>query len=110
MNACGKNKGVIGQWTTPSIVYKPSKVEMEEVAEIYCTISQMGEEIVRLDKNAAAVAEEGFIWLLSQEQSSLLTTTKTAQIHVDYKTTAGLRYTTIPKTVEVLNSAVKEVI
>ena len=107
---CPNQRGVIAQWTTPSITYKPSKVQMEDVDEIYLTISQTGDEIIQLDKGAASVTEEGFIWLLSQEQTSALSTAKSALIQVDYKTTAGLRYTTMPKSVEVLNSAVKEVI
>lgn len=105
---CGKNKGVIGKWTTPSIMYKPTKVEMADVAEIYVKVSQRGTQIAQYGIDTAQRTEEGFIWLMSQEDTAKLQVTMTATVQVDYKTTGGLRYTTMPKTLEVVNSAVEE--
>lgn len=106
MNECGRN-GVIGKWTTPSIMYKPSKVEMTDVAEIYVTVSQVGTVVAQYGMEYAQITDEGFIWLMSQEDTAKLKTTMTATIQVDYKTTGGLRYTTVPKVLDVVNSAVE---
>lgn len=104
------SNNVIGKWTTPSITYKPSKVEMADVAEIYVTVSQGGKDILELDKSAATLTEDGFIWLLSQEQTSKLSVSQMAHVQVDYLTDAGKRYTTNPVRFMVVNSAVEEVI
>ena len=106
MGCCNKS-GVIGTWTTPSIRYKPSKVEMSEVAAIFVKVSQRGETVAQMGIEAAQRTEEGFIWLLSQEDTAKLTSTMTATVQDDYLTTGGLRYTTMPKTLEVVNSAIE---
>lgn len=105
-----KGTGVIGKWTTPTITYKPSKVDVSDVAEIFLTISQGGNDVVMLGKDAAAVTEDGFVWLLTQEQTSMLSTARMAAVQVDYKTNTGKRYTTVPQQFSVVNSAVSEVI
>lgn len=65
MNECGRN-GVIGKWTTPSIMYKPSKVEITDVAEIYVTVSQVGNgSSATARSNAFEVTSDGGIVLKS---------------------------------------------
>ncbi|MBQ7146029.1 MAG: hypothetical protein IJR95_04595 [Lachnospiraceae bacterium] len=105
-----KSAEKMAAWTTPSIRYKPSQVEMSEVEEIIVIVSQMGKRVLELNKEGAAVSEDGFVWPLSQEETGLLSGTVVATIQVDYKTTSGLRYTTMPKSFDVVSSAVQGVI
>ena len=108
MPCCHSENGKIAQWTTPSILYKPSQVEMADVAEIVVVVSQMGNPVITLTGDEANTTEEGFLWMLTQEQTSLLALSMTATVQVDYKTNEGRRYTTMPKTFEVLGSAFGE--
>lgn len=100
----------IARWTTPSIMYKPSAVEMNTIIEIYLVIKQNGETIIEKAKEDAIESEDGYRWALTQEETALLLRTQSAVIQVDYKCADGMRYTTKPKEFEVKNSAKNEAI
>lgn len=100
----------IARWTTPSVTYKPSMVEMAEVDEIYLIIKQNGINIIVKDRGDAEETEDGFTWTLAQEESSTLLSRRNAIIQVDYTTETGGRYTTHPKQFEIGDSGINEVI
>lgn len=102
--------GVIARWTTPSVLYKPSAVEMENIAEIYLTIKQSGISVVTKSLEDADVTEDGYLWTLTQEETSALNSHRSAIIQVDYKTMDAMRYTTIPKQYDIGDSGIQEVI
>ena len=99
----------IARYTTPSITYKPSMVEIANVDEIYLVISQRDAEVIRKDLDDAIVDENGFTWFLSQEDTSALSSKFTASIQIDYLCGTA-RYTTKPMPYDISDSAVDEVI
>ena len=101
---------VIARWTTPSVLYKPSMVEMDNVSEIYLTIKQGGVTVVTKTLEDADVTEDGFLWTLTQEETSNLAYRRNAIIQVDYKTLDAMRYTTVPKEYMIGDSGIQEVI
>lgn len=102
---------VIARWTTPTISYKPSQAEMNEVENIALVVSQGGQPVIERWKDTAGLDEDlGFIWLLTQEETAKLSAGKTANLKIDYLTIAGSRYTTGKLQLDVVESAVNEVI
>lgn len=99
----------IARYTTPSITYKPSMVEISNVDEIYLVIRQREAEVIRKDLDDAIVDENGFTWFLSQEDTSALSSKFTASIQIDYLCGTA-RYTTKPMPYDISDSAVDEVI
>lgn len=100
----------IARWTTPTIIYKPSAVEVSTIQEIFMVISINNREVLKKDIEAASVASGSFSWVLTQEETAKLTTGTTASIKIDYKCHNGTRYTTNPRKYTVVDSAVNEVI
>ena len=96
----------IARYTTPSITYKPSMVEIANVDEIYLVISQRDAEVIHKDLDDAIVDENGFTWFLSQ---AALSSKFTASIQIDYLCGTA-RYTTKPRPYDITESAVDEVI
>ena len=84
----------IARWTTPSIIYKPSLVEVADVADICLTIKQLDSSVLEKGMDEATVSADGFVWHFSQEETSLLSTIKNATVKIDYKDSSGERYTT----------------
>ena len=105
-----KGTGVVGKLTTPTITYKPSKVEIGEIVDVRMTVRQKGEIVIEKRLEDAEIGEHGFAWLLSQEDTNKLNSSLLMTVQVDYKTDGGLRYTTIPKSFDVVDSATSEVI
>ena len=99
----------IARYTTPSITYQPSMVEIANVDEIYLVIKQKGEERIRKGIEEAIIDERGFTWFFSQEDTSVLSSTFTAFIQIDYLCGTA-RYTTKPHPYDITESAVDEVI
>ena len=97
----------IARWTTPSITFKPSAVEIANVDEIYLVLKMGKKEIIRKDKDDAIIDANGFTWFFSQEDTSLLHGSATAQI--DY-TSGTARYTIDPIQCTITESAIDEVI
>lgn len=100
----------IARLTTPAFTYKPSAVEVPDINKIYLVIKQGATEIVRKDITQASISQDGFTWTLSQTETEMLILKQSAIVQVDYLTTAGMRYTTIPKAYEITNSAINEVL
>lgn len=100
----------IARWTTPSILYKPSEVGVGDVEQIYVTLRQKGEVVIEKETSSATITDDGFEWDLTQEETSLLDRNCVIEIQVDYTTTDGYRYTTIPRVLTSMNSAVDGVI
>lgn len=105
---CRKN-GQIARWTTPTIRYKPRAAAVSEILEIYMTVKQKGAVVIQKSLEEASVSEEGYSWLLSQEETGMLTEGLLATVQVDYKTQVGLRYTTHEKSIDISGSARNEV-
>lgn len=102
--------GILARWTTPSITFKPSQVTVDQIAEIYITLSQRGTPKLVKGLNDAELTEDGFIWRFSQEDTGILAKNVTVEIQIDYLTHTEQRYTTMPVTYQAMNSAVDEVI
>lgn len=102
--------GTIARWTTPSIRYKPSQVEVDDIEEIYVVLSQNDKEKLRKSKADASISEDGFIWSFTQEDTGDLVANSTVKIQIDYVTNNGQRYTTKAVMTDLINSAVNEVI
>jgi len=100
----------IARWTTPSILYKPSAVQMNTISEVILTVRQNGAVIIEKHKDDAVESEDGYRWGLSQEESAALSSGLTTVLQIDYKCFDGLRYTTRPMRVDTLNSAKNEAI
>ena len=100
--------GTIARWTTPSITYKPSQVQVEDIGQIYVVLKQNG--IVKLKKsiNDASKSVDGFTWQLTQDDTKLFKSNVPVVVQVDYKTIAGQRYTTMPSRLDPAASAVDE--
>lgn len=99
----------IARYTTPSITYKPSAVDIENVDEIFLVIKQNKQEILRLGKTDAVIDTNGFTWFLEQTDTAKLDPKPVSTVQVDY-TSGSARYTTIPKRYHISESAISEVI
>ena len=100
---------VIARWTTPSITYKPSAVEVGNVDKIYMVIKQDDVEKIRKSIDDAIISEAGFTWYLEQTDTSKLAAKVVSAVKFDY-TSGSARYTTLPKRYEITDSAINEVI
>lgn len=107
--AC-KVKGIIARWTTPTIRYTPEAVDVSDIAEAEITIRQLGKVILHKTMEEAGIVEGGLLWSFTQEETGLMTTGANARVQIDFKTTAGVRYTTECVEFDVIDSAVSEVI
>lgn len=103
---CG---GKIARWTTPTIRYKPRSVNMSEISELYLVIKQKGAVIVQKGLEDASVSEDGYTWLLTQDETGQLEENLLATVQVDGKTEEGVRYTTCEKSFVISGSAINEV-
>lgn len=99
----------IARYTTPSITYKPKAVEINAVDQIYLVLKQGEAEILRKGKSEASIDSDGFTWLLTQEDTALLSTKGRCTAQIDY-TSGVARYTTSPRQFTVSESAIDEVI
>ena len=100
----------IARLTTPAFTYKPSAVEMSAITKVFLVIKQDGSPLITKDITTANITEDGYTWTLTQEETRTLTSWKTVTAQVDYLTSGGLRYTTIPKIYDITDSAINEVI
>ena len=99
----------IARWTTPTITFKPQAVELDEVKEIFLTLSQGGENIITKDINDASQSDEfGFEWNLTQEDASKLCTCRGGFLQVDFVTLNEQRYTTVKRPFNVIESAINK--
>ncbi len=99
----------IARFTTPAITYKPSMVEIANVDEIFLVVKQNGREILRKDKTDASINANGFTWMFSQTDTSMLNSRAISMVQIDY-TSGAMRYTTYPKPYNITESAISEVI
>lgn len=102
--------GQIARFTTPVVAYKPRAVQIETIEQIYLVLKQGGRIIVQKGKDEATVTESGFLWTLTQEETSILKRQWNLVVQVDYKTETGMRYTTTPREYAVTDSGLNEVI
>lgn len=100
----------IARHTTPAFTYKPSAVEMSAITKVFLVIKQDGSPLITKDITTANITEDGYTWTLSQEETRSLASRKSVTAQVDYLTSGGMRYTTIPKAYDITESAINEVI
>lgn len=99
----------IARWTTPAITFKPSAVEVAEVDEIWLVLSQNGNEVLFKTKEDATISEEnGFVWILSQQDTAKFCPGFAVVAQIDYLA-GSTRYTVNPVDYGVTNSAKNEV-
>ena len=99
----------IARFTTPSITYKPSMVEIANVDEIFLTVKQNGCEILRKAKEDAVIDTNGFTWFFEQTDTAKLNSKVLSTVQIDY-TSGTARYTTHPKPYGITESGIPEVI
>lgn len=99
----------IARFTTPSLWYKPEAVDANEINKIFLVLSQAGNEILRKDITQAQISDGQFVWVFSQEDTSLFDSRKVAVAKIDYLS-GSMRYTTREKQYVISESAIKEVI
>lgn len=99
----------IARFTTPSLWFKPSSVEATDISKIFLVLSQDGNEILRKDITQAQISEGRFVWVFSQEDTSLFDSRKVAVAKIDFLS-GSMRYTTREKQYVISESAIKEVI
>ncbi len=102
--------GLVARLTTPAFRYKPKAVDMADITKIYLVIKMNGASVISKDISEASVSEDGYTWILTQEETQLLMVGRTASAQIDYLTDSGMRYTTVPKVYEITDSAINEVI
>ena len=102
--------GQIARFTTPAVSYKPRAVPIETIEQVYLVMKQGGRIVIEKDKDAASVIDGGFVWTMTQEDTSRLDPHRHVAIQVDYLTDNGMRYTTVPREYVVTNSGLNEVI
>lgn len=100
----------IARLTTPAFTYKPSAVDMSDITKVFLVIKQNGQPIITKDITTASITEDGYTWTLSQAETQTLASRKSVTAQVDYLTTGGMRYTTVPKSYDITESAISEVI
>ena len=100
----------IARLTTPAFTYKPSAVEMSAITKVFLVIKQDGAPLITKDITQATATEDGYTWTLSQEETQLLIARRSVTAQVDYLTSGGTRYTTVPKIYDITDSAINEVI
>ncbi len=83
----------IVRWTTPSVIYKPSAIEVEDIRKAILTIKQCGKTIIERDITTAdADTEAGTItWKLTQEETQQLAMCKECLIVIDWVTNDNTR-------------------
>ena len=91
MNPCMMNKGVLVQYTTPTIEITFPTVNTSTIAEAYLVIKYGGTAILSKALSAATVAEHKVSWTLSQTDTKSLPLDKTVRIFCDWKLTDGTR-------------------
>ena len=74
----------IARFTTPLLWFKPSSVEPSEINKIFLVLSQDGNEILRKDITQAQISEGYFVWVFSQEDTSLFDSRKVAVAKIDF--------------------------
>lgn len=99
----------IARWTTPSITYKPSLVLPANIIEIVMEIEQGTYKIVKRLSDAT-VSDGRYYWRLTQQETGRLAAGRPCKVKIDYLSDSGDRYTTKDCVVDVLNSAIDEVI
>ena len=108
------NDWVASDWvarlTTPAFTYKPSAVEISAVVKVFLVITQAKQTVLTKDIDDATITEDGFTWVLTQEETQALISGRIITVQVDYLTTGGMRYTTRPKEYTITDSAINEVI
>lgn len=98
----------IARFTTPAFTYKPSAVDVDDIAKVFFVLKQ-GANAITKDINDAMTTENGFTWVLTQTETQSLTSGR-AVAQVDYLSNGGIRYTTVPKIFDITQSAINEVI
>lgn len=98
----------IARFTTPAFTYKPSAVDVADIAKVFFVLKQ-GTNTITKDINDATTTEDGFTWVLTQTETQTLTHGR-AVAQVDYLSNGGIRYTTVPKIYDITESAINEVV
>ena len=81
----------IAKWTTPTITYKPSSVDVSDIENAYLCIKQYAKIIIEKDIDDADVDEDSISWTLSQEDTGKLSEGKECVAGVDWVTIDGTR-------------------
>ena len=99
----------IAQYTTPSVSYKPSKVEVENVTLIEMVIKQNGKVKIQKGLTDAQIIEGRFVWYLSQTDTEKLSPKAVTTIKFDIMSGSN-RWTTREFGYKTEESAISEVL
>lgn len=90
MNNCA-NKGVIVQYTTPTILINFPTIDTSTITEAYLVFKTAGATVLEKDLAAATVEEKKVSWRLSQVETGKFTLNTTVEIYCDWKLSDGTR-------------------
>ena len=102
------------RYTTPTVQFTFSDIDVTEITESYLIIKQGGKVIIERDLTTADVvhtAQANYLaWTLTQAETASLTKSFTAQIYCDWKLQDGTRGRSATKSATVQESGKLEVI
>ena len=78
--------------TTPTITYKFTEVDVNNIAVAYLSIRQLGETLIEKDLSEAETGEDSLQWSLSQADTVLINAKHNVEIQCRYKTIDGQAY------------------
>ena len=91
MNPCVMNKGVIVQYTTPTIEITFPTIDTATISEAYLVFKYGGTAVLSKALSSATVAQHKLSWILSQTDTKGLPLGKTVRIYCDWKLSDGTR-------------------
>ena len=85
------NKGVIVQYTTPTILINFPTIDTSTITEAYLVFKTAGATVLEKDLAAATVEEKKVSWRLSQVETGKFALNTTVEIYCDWKLSDGTR-------------------
>ena len=83
------------RYTTPTIRFTFSQIDITDIAVAYLVIKQAGNVIIERDLSSATVintqTEQALAWTLTQQETLLLNKNINAAIYCDWKLASGTR-------------------
>lgn len=77
--------------TTPTLIFTFSEIEPSDISVCYLLIKQYGQTVIEKTLADGVVSEDGLSFTLTQSDTLALSTTYSAQVLLDWKTSGGVR-------------------
>ena len=96
--------------TTPTIIFTFTSINPSDIETAYLVLKQGGEIVLEKGIDSAEKTESTISWLLSQEDTLLLTRDKPAEVYCDWRLISGLRGVSEAAQAKISDSGKDEVI